>query len=410
MTSESSTTTEQPPPPAPAPPPPRPVLTRSRSDRKLAGVAGGLGRYANVDPLVLRILFVVLAVFGGSGLLLYLLGWVFIPDEGETESEGQRLFTGRSGRTVAEVIGIVVLLVVGLAAVGALLDTGPGIGGLGVLLVVGVAFVLLLRNNQRPTSDHPPGYAPVPVSEPGAYGQTAGTAYAATAPAYGPPPPPPAWQGTAVPPSPPPPPRPKSILGRVTVSVALIVVGLMVGWNTVSAGSQDDFRAVAVLGTALAVVAGGLLVGAIAGRARWLILLGIVLSVATSIAAAADARFAGGVGQRTWTPTTVAAAEQEFRFGVGDARLDLTHLPAGRDVTVEVRLGVGELWVLAPPDATLVVDGEVGAGTLRLLDDPVREGTDLRASTSAEPLDPSGSETMITINAEVGLGELEVRR
>jgi hypothetical protein len=79
-------------------------------------------------------------------------------------------------------------------------------------------------------------------------------------------------------------------------------------------------------------------------------------------------------------------------------------------VTVEVRLGVGELWVLAPPDATLVVDGEVGAGTLRLLDDPVREGTDLRASTSAEPLDPSGSETMITINAEVGLGELEVRR
>ena len=51
--------------------PPIATLRRSRTDRKLAGVAGGLGRYAGVDPLILRILFVVLTIFGGSGILLY---------------------------------------------------------------------------------------------------------------------------------------------------------------------------------------------------------------------------------------------------------------------------------------------------------------------------------------------------
>ena len=71
--------------------PPLSALRRSRSDRKALGVAGGLGQWAGVDPLVFRVLFVVLTVFGGSGLLLYALGWLLVPEDGETESEAQRL-------------------------------------------------------------------------------------------------------------------------------------------------------------------------------------------------------------------------------------------------------------------------------------------------------------------------------
>ena len=82
------------------------------------------------------ILFVVLAVFGGSGLLLYALGWLLVPEDGETESEGERLFHGRSKSSLSTVLAIVVVLVVGLAATGTLLDSGPGLGGLGVLVVV----------------------------------------------------------------------------------------------------------------------------------------------------------------------------------------------------------------------------------------------------------------------------------
>src|SRR5689334_7243536 len=46
-------------------------LRRSLTDRRVAGVAGGLGRHLDVDPLILRVAFVVLTFFGGAGLILY---------------------------------------------------------------------------------------------------------------------------------------------------------------------------------------------------------------------------------------------------------------------------------------------------------------------------------------------------
>src|SRR5215210_8522280 len=97
--SEQTTTTDQTttPPPPPSSYPPLHTLRRSRSDRKLLGVAGGLGRYAGIDPLIFRILFVVLAIFGGSGILLYALGWLLLPEDGEELSEAQRLFGGKAG-------------------------------------------------------------------------------------------------------------------------------------------------------------------------------------------------------------------------------------------------------------------------------------------------------------------------
>ncbi len=50
-------------------------LYRSETDRKLAGVCGGLGEYFDVDPVFFRIAFVVLFFAGGFGLLLYLIMW-----------------------------------------------------------------------------------------------------------------------------------------------------------------------------------------------------------------------------------------------------------------------------------------------------------------------------------------------
>ncbi len=56
-------------------------LYRSRSNRVFGGVAGGLGDYFNLDPLVIRLLFVLLTVFGGGGLILYIALWIFVPEE-----------------------------------------------------------------------------------------------------------------------------------------------------------------------------------------------------------------------------------------------------------------------------------------------------------------------------------------
>ncbi|HEY2957964.1 MAG TPA: PspC domain-containing protein [Actinomycetota bacterium] len=56
-------------------------LYRSRTDRKIAGVCGGLASYFNVDPTLIRVLFVVLAVVGGSGIILYLALWLIVPNQ-----------------------------------------------------------------------------------------------------------------------------------------------------------------------------------------------------------------------------------------------------------------------------------------------------------------------------------------
>lgn len=56
-------------------------LYRSTTDKVIGGVCGGLGTYLNLDPVVVRILFVLLAVFGGSGVLVYIILWIVIPEQ-----------------------------------------------------------------------------------------------------------------------------------------------------------------------------------------------------------------------------------------------------------------------------------------------------------------------------------------
>ncbi len=56
-------------------------LRRSRTDRKVSGVAGGIARHLDIDPLLVRVAFVILTFFGGGGLLLYGVAWVLVPEE-----------------------------------------------------------------------------------------------------------------------------------------------------------------------------------------------------------------------------------------------------------------------------------------------------------------------------------------
>ncbi len=57
-------------------------LYRSRRDRLIAGVCGGLGAYFGIDPVLVRVLFAILAVSGAAGVVLYLVLWIIIPIEG----------------------------------------------------------------------------------------------------------------------------------------------------------------------------------------------------------------------------------------------------------------------------------------------------------------------------------------
>lgn len=95
----------------------QPLLRRSSSDKVIAGVAGGLGRYLGIDPVLLRIAFVILA-FTGSGLVIYAIAWLVMPLEAAGEEPP-------AAASLAENAGLIKVLVgTGLIAVGsaALLD------------------------------------------------------------------------------------------------------------------------------------------------------------------------------------------------------------------------------------------------------------------------------------------------
>src|SRR5688572_1417731 len=87
------------------PDPPVRRLTRSQSDRVIAGVAGGIARYFNVDPVIVRIAAIALAFFGGAGILLYLAALLLVPNEGESGVEPPE----RNRALV--VLGVIVLIV-----------------------------------------------------------------------------------------------------------------------------------------------------------------------------------------------------------------------------------------------------------------------------------------------------------
>jgi phage shock protein PspC (stress-responsive transcriptional regulator) len=87
-------------------------LQRSRSDRMVAGVSGGLARYFEIHPAVFRVGFVVLTLLGGAGILIYLAAWLVIPDEGKDDSIATAALRNRRDRPWP-LIGLGLLAVAG---------------------------------------------------------------------------------------------------------------------------------------------------------------------------------------------------------------------------------------------------------------------------------------------------------
>src|SRR4051812_24309716 len=85
---------------------------RRSADRRVAGVAGGIARHLDIDPIIVRVALVVLVFFGGSGLLLYGAMWLLVPEEG---SPARPLGLDDRNRNIA-LIGTCVLAAI--AAVG----------------------------------------------------------------------------------------------------------------------------------------------------------------------------------------------------------------------------------------------------------------------------------------------------
>jgi phage shock protein C len=57
-------------------------LRRSRDDRMIAGVASGVAEFFDLDTTIVRVVWAFTAIFGGFGVLLYLIMWVIVPEQG----------------------------------------------------------------------------------------------------------------------------------------------------------------------------------------------------------------------------------------------------------------------------------------------------------------------------------------
>lgn len=138
MNDEQTTAQLPPPPEQPSSGQPRRLL-RSRDDRVLAGVAGGLGKYFGVDPVIVRIAFAVSVFFGGLGALAYLLLAVFVPTDGDPD-RAQRLGARLQGLGIWRGLGLVAIAIVaffGLSALAAVAAFAVGLGwGVPVAIVI----------------------------------------------------------------------------------------------------------------------------------------------------------------------------------------------------------------------------------------------------------------------------------
>ena len=133
-------------------------LERSRSDRMLAGVCGGLARYFGIHPAFYRVGFVVLALIGGAGILIYLAAALVIPDEGKEDSIASAALRERRNHPLP-VIGL------GIAAVAAAVllsraSLWPSGDAAWVLLLIGGGAVFLLTRRRGAEDAAVPGVAP----------------------------------------------------------------------------------------------------------------------------------------------------------------------------------------------------------------------------------------------------------
>lgn len=391
---------------------------RRRDDRMVAGVAAALGRRYGVDPVLLRVAFVVLTVYGGAGVLLYLLGWLLLPQQGDEASPGEALLgRGHSSTPTAGAVVLAVALIPAFFAIGfgnpsALLGLAAAAGGL-----------YLLHRHRGGTGEPPPAPGADPsAGSAGPLEVDTSTPAAGTAPA--PPTPegttprqtPPGWDPLgAAPfawdlpdPGPPStaPARPRSRITPVTLGVALVVGG----GAALAAPAVGWLGAAEVAGLALAVVGTGLVVGSFRHGGRGLIAVALPLAALTYLLQAAPVDDLRDVGERRWQATTVARLAPAYQLSVGTGHLDLTGLtvPDGGTIRTDVAVSVGEAKVFLPPELDVRVTCATGTGAVRCLG---YQSSGFAAETTVADTgrDGPGGGTLV-LEVRAGTGDVEVRR
>ena len=348
-----------------------PALRRSKDDRLFAGVAGGLGDYFGIDPVIVRIGFIILTFFGGVGIALYLVSWLIVPlgDSGSILANALRSGARRRFRNLAGILLIVAGLFVTAILSRSVFElltkvssTAPYLAL--ALIVAGIGLVFWPRRSSPPL-DTPAE----PLAAP-----TANTV----------PPPPPAagseWPGAALLNEPPEPKetwrdrraarraqrRGQSTVTLLTLAALLVLTGgaILLDRLDMERVLLGEFFAIALL-----IVAAGLLVSVFVGRNWVLMLLGVVLLPPLVVFSDSNVSWWSGYGDVETVPDDVSALDRTINHGIGDLVVDLRRLDRDslRSAVGRYNIGLtaGDLTLRVPADLRVRANVNIGAGTFR---------------------------------------------
>ncbi|HEY4007561.1 MAG TPA: PspC domain-containing protein [Pseudonocardia sp.] len=441
--------------------------SRRQADRKVAGVAAAIGRRYELDPVLVRIGFVVAAVYG-VGIVLYLAAWATLPVDPADPPTGP--LRGKNGGTSVHPIVLVAAGLAGLGAIGSLLRGDPGVL-VGFAVIGGLAYLLHQSRGARAV-DAPThgavtagavtaGAAEEHTGDPGE-GRTAeghaGEPHTAQAPEAGsgqaerttePQPRPPAWdplgvapfawdlpEPRALPPDPVDPPRRRrSRLTMVTIALALLGGAIAGAVSMVADG--PGVRLVA--GVMLAVVGLGLVVGSFLHRGRGLILLAVPLMLlaygSTRVQlTGTDWRDSGDL---RIAPTSASQLAPSYARGFGTVELDLRKLdlaapvppvpppsgpppapglpappavPAPAPIATRISMQAGDVTVWLPADADVTVHCHADVGAVSCLGPETEGGPMADAHTTDLGAGGKPGGRPLSLDITVGAGSVSVHR
>lgn len=403
--------------------PPKRRLTRGRDHKVLAGVCDGAGRYFDIDPVIFRVVLAVLSLTGGIGLIIYGMGWLVIPQEGERQSEAHRLL---SGRIEGAPLTAVLMALVGCGLYASMLDNGTN-QGFSLLLLTATAGAVYWSYQRRsgqlagePASsvaasavaDAPPAVQAPP--EPGSaswwrdpltkdaptylWGPDDGPYEAADKKA---------WRER------------KAAARRQDRSwpFGLAVFLSVICAAAIGTGSTWDYQPLSVslevgLASALFVFGVAFVIASFAGRARGGTVFFSLLTIAALVGAASLPKHGTGWGATAWRPTTTSAVQTSYDRGAGRGLLDLTALPlGGKTVSTQVKVGAGRAEVRLPAAATVNLHYDLGIGEVVLpgkVNDGVRIQKHQHLTTTIGPPPGTLSSGTINLRVDVSVGQIKV--
>jgi phage shock protein PspC (stress-responsive transcriptional regulator) len=390
-------------------------------DKVVGGVAGGLADYAGISAFGLRLVFGLSAIVvgvlllrpsnlpygayhyasrlgslgdlvkAGAGLAVvgYFGLWIFIPAEDADASAvrriGRRLPRFSGARTWLAMLAFIA----GATVLGSQIGLWSG-DIIWAFLLIG-AGVLLFRRDAERASDRARTFAAEPAGAGATPAPSPIPASSASVPAV------------VVPPRPT---RERSPLGWLVIGIAMLAVG---GAAILQNLGALHLRLVRFPALALLVLGVGMLVGSVAGRARWLILPSIVLAPIVLASSLIHVPLEGGFGSIYEVPNAVGNVHAAYRAVVGDVSLDLHNLACQQNtIALSQSTGLGNVYLAVPFDAHVVVTGSVGLGSIQLESFSPADGADQRIQHTLEPR--FGDGITVIADLETGIGNVYVYR